>query len=147
MESERLIASLYARRRRLILGLKDFERRAEVYRAAIMTLESKLQTLRPSVPAFKPRKTDQYFTSREFARGYHDAVREAEGKTLTVDDIVIFLIRCKGLNDSDAVMRKAVRRRVLAMRRRMCHSGQPLKPELAASSRKNRQREYTASPD
>jgi hypothetical protein len=147
MESERLIASLYARRRRLILGLKDFERRAEVYRSAIMALESKLQALRPSVPAFKPHRPSQYFTPREFTRGYHDAVREAEGKILTVDDVVIFLMRSKGLNDSDTVMRKTVRRRVLAMRRRMCRTVQPVKLELAANSRKNRQREYIASPD
>jgi hypothetical protein len=123
MESERLIASLYARRRRLILGLKDFERRAGVYRSAIAEIESNLQVLRPFVPPFKARKRSQDFTPHEFVRGYHDAVREAEGKILTADDVVIFLIRGKGLDVSDTVIRKAMRRRVLEMRRRMRRRG------------------------
>ena len=123
MGSERQIASLYARRRRLILGLRDFKRRAEVYRSAIAEIESQLQVLRSSVPPFKPRKRSQDFTSREIARGYHDAVREAEGKTLAADDVMIFLLRGKGLDISDTVMRKVVRRRVLDMRRRMRRRG------------------------
>lgn len=123
MEIERLIASLYARRRRLILGLKDFERRAEVYRSAINELEAKLQSLRPFVPPFKPRSCGQYLTSREFARGYHDAVREAEGKALTVDDVVTFLMQRKELDIADAVLHKAMRRRVVEMRRRMRQRG------------------------
>jgi hypothetical protein len=123
MESERLIASLYARRRRLILGLKDFERRAEVYRSAIAELEAKLQALRPFVPAFKPRRCCQYFTPQEFARGYHDAVREVEGRPLTADDVVIFLMQRKGLDISDTVLRKTMRRRVVEMRRRMRQRG------------------------
>jgi hypothetical protein len=60
---------------------------------------------------------------REFVRGYHDAVREAEGKILTADDGVIFLIRGKGVDVSDTVIRKAMRRRVLEMRRRMRRRG------------------------
>src|SRR5215469_4782655 len=123
MGSERLIASLYARRRRLILSLNDFERRAEVYRSAITEIESKLQALRPFVPPFKPRKRSQDFTSREVARGYHDAAREAGGKTPAVDDVVIVLLAGKGLDVSDTVMRKTLRRRVLDMRRRMRRRG------------------------
>ena len=123
MGSERLIASLYARRRRLILGLRDFERRAEVYRSAIAEIESQLQVLRSSVPPFKPRKRNHDFTSREIARGYHDAVRETEGKTLDADDVVIILLRGKGLDVSDTIICKAMRRRVLDMRRRMRRRG------------------------
>jgi hypothetical protein len=123
MGKERLIASLYARRRRLILGLNDFERRAEVYRSAITELEAKLQALRPFVPPFKPRRYCQHFTAREFARGYHDAMREVEGDTLTADDVVIFLMRRKGLDMSDTVLRETMRRRVVEMRRRMRQRG------------------------
>jgi hypothetical protein len=123
MESERLIGSLYARRRRLILGLNDFERRAEVYRSAIAELEKKLRSLRPFVPPFKPRRGCLFVTSRELSRGYYDAVREIEGKVLTADDVVIFLMRRKGLDISDTVVRKAMRRRVVEMRRRMRQRG------------------------
>jgi hypothetical protein len=125
MESERLIASLYARRRRLILGLQDFERRAEVYRSAIAELETKLQALRPFVPPFRSRGGSQYFTPREFARGYYDALGEAEGETLTADDVAIFLMRRKELAVSDTVLRKSIRRRVVEMRRRMRRRGGP----------------------
>ena len=79
--------------------------------------------LRPSVPPFKPRKRGQDFTSREIARGYPDAVRDAGGKTLAADDVVTFLLRGKGLDVSDAVMRKGMRRRVMDMCRRMRRRG------------------------
>jgi hypothetical protein len=68
-------------------------------------------------------RSNRHFTSRQIARGYHDAVREAEGKTLAADDVVIILLRGKGLDVSDTVMRKAVRRRVLDIRRRMRRRG------------------------
>jgi hypothetical protein len=119
MESERLIASLYARRRRLILGLQDFDRRADVYRSAIAQVEAKLQALRPFVAPYRPRRGSQYFTPREFIRGYYDAMRELEHETPTTGDIVIFLMRRKGLDVSDAVLRRSMRRRIAEMRRRM----------------------------
>lgn len=119
MANARTIASLYARRRRLILGLQDFQRRAEVYRSAVAELEAKLQTLVPFVPPFKLRKRSQYFTSREFTRGYHDALREADGRILTPNEIAIFLMRRKGLDISDTALQKSIRRRVLGTLRRI----------------------------
>jgi hypothetical protein len=119
MVNARTVASLYARRRRLILGLQDFERRAEVYRSAVAELEAKLQTLVPFVPPFNPRKSSQYFTSREFIRGYYDAVREADGGILTPNEIAIFLMRRKGLDISDTALQKTIRRRVLGTLRRI----------------------------
>jgi hypothetical protein len=119
MTNTRTIASLYARRRNLTLGLQDFERRADVYRSAIVEIETKLQTLVPVVPPFKPRKHCQHFTPREFIRGYHDALREAEGKSLTPDDVVTFLMGRKALDVSNTVLRKTIRRRVVAARRRI----------------------------
>ena len=93
MDNERLIASLYARRRRLILGVQNLERRAEVYRSTISEIETRLQTLRSFVPAFKPRRSSQHFTSRELVRGYYAAISELEGETLSADDVVIYLMR------------------------------------------------------
>jgi len=37
VENARTVASLYARRRRLVLGLQNVERKTAVYRAAIAT--------------------------------------------------------------------------------------------------------------
>ncbi len=123
MGAERKIGSLYARRRRLILGLQDFERRAEVYRSAIVDLETELRTLRPFVPAFKPRKSNPHFTPEELIRGYYDAVRGVESTVLTVDDVVIILMQSKGLDVEDAPLLKAMRRRVVALRRRLRQRG------------------------
>ncbi len=119
MTRERTIASLYARRRRLTLGLQDFERRAEVYRATLAEIEAKLQALVPSVRAFAPRKRCPHFTSRELSRGCQDALREADGKPLTTDDIAVSLMRRKGLDTGDGAMRKAMRRRAYQALRRM----------------------------
>lgn len=119
MENERTIANLYARRKRLILGLQDFERRAEVYRSALAEVEAKLQKSIPFVSPFKPRKRFQYFTSSEFIRGLHDALRGADGEVLTPGDIVTFLMQRKGMDVSDAALRQTVRRRVLGTLRRM----------------------------
>jgi hypothetical protein len=119
MTRERTIASLYARRRRLTLGLQDFERRAEVYRAVLAEVEAQLRALVPSVRAFAPRKRCPHFTSREFSRACQDVLREADGKSLTTDDIAVLLMQRKGLDPGDGVLRKAMRRRVYQALRRM----------------------------
>jgi hypothetical protein len=119
MANERTIASLYARRRNLTLGLQDFQRRAEVYRSAIAEVEAKLQALVPFVPPFKPRKRSQNFTPREFMQGYYDAVRELGPDAANPDSITAVLLRRKALDASDIALRKSTRRRVVAARRRI----------------------------
>jgi hypothetical protein len=119
MSHERTIASLYARRRRLILGLQDFERRAEVYRAVLAEVQAQLQALVPSVRAYAPRKQCSHFTSREFSRACQDVLREADGKSLTTDDIAGLLMQRKGLDPGDGASRKAMCRRVRQALRRM----------------------------
>jgi hypothetical protein len=123
MSRERTIASLYARRRRLTLGLQDFERRAEAYRAVLAEVEAQLQALIPSVRAYTPRKRCPHFTSREFSRACQDVLREAGGKSLTTDDIAVLLMQRKGLDTDDGAMRKAMRRRVCQALRRMRRRG------------------------
>jgi hypothetical protein len=119
MSQERTIASLYARRRRLILGLQDFAHRTEVYRSAIADVEAKLRPLVISVRPLMPRRQCPHFTSREFSRGCQDALREADGKPLTANEIVDFLMRREGMDTSDGALRKAMGRRVRETLRRM----------------------------
>src|SRR5664279_6105454 len=92
MTKARKISSIYARRRRLILGLQDFERRAEVYRSTIVELEAELRALVPVVPPFVQRRRCPHFTAREFSRGCHDALRELEATKPAIDEIAIFLM-------------------------------------------------------
>ena len=119
MANERTIASLYARRRNLTLGLQDFQRRAEVYRSTLVEVEAKLQALVPFVRPFKPRKRCQYFTPREFMQSYYDAVRELGRDAANPDSITAVLLRRKALDASNIVLRKSIRRRVVAARRRI----------------------------
>ncbi len=86
---------------------------------ALSELELELRALRPFVPPFKPRKTDPYFTAEEFIRAYHDATRQADGRVLTIDDVVTILMRGKDLDVADVVVRKRMRHRVVATRRRL----------------------------
>jgi hypothetical protein len=119
MANERTIASLYARRRNLTLGLQDFQRRAEVYRSTIAEVEAKLRALVPFVPPFKPRKRSQHFTPREFMQVYYDALRELEPGAANANSITVVLMRRKALDASDVALRKSIRRRVVAARRRI----------------------------
>jgi hypothetical protein len=119
MGNARTIASLLARRRRLILGLQDFDRRAAVYRSSIAEVEARLQTLLPLVAPYVPRKRCPHFTARELNRGCQDALREREGRALVVDEIVTFLMRRKGLDIQDSTLRKGIQRRVRDVLRRM----------------------------
>jgi hypothetical protein len=68
-------------------------------------------------------RASPHFPRREFVRGYYDAVRELGQEILTADDVVIFLMRRKGLDVSNAVLRKSMRRQVVAMRRRIQRRG------------------------
>ena len=106
-----------------MLGLLDFERRAQVYRSAVAELEAKLRTLVPIVPAFMPRRRCPYFTPRQFGRGCQDAMREAEGKILTADEIAIYLMRRKGLDIDNIGLRKSMRRRVRGTLHRITERG------------------------
>jgi hypothetical protein len=112
MDNARVVATLYARRRRLILGLQDFERRAEVYRATMAEVEARLQSLVPVVSPFRRRRRCPWFTSREFRRGCLDALRHAGDQTPTPDEVTIFLMRRKGLDPDDTNLREYIRRRV-----------------------------------
>jgi hypothetical protein len=82
-------------------------------------VEDELRTLVPYVSAFKPRNQCPLFTSRELTRGYYDALRQADGRDLTTDEIVTFLMQSKGLEPSNSALRTVVRRRVLEAVRRI----------------------------
>ena len=126
MDNERKIGSLYVPRRRPIPTFKESAPTAEVYRSAIIALEAELRELRPFVPAFKPRKSNPHFTAEEFIREYYDALREKEGRISSVDDVVIILMRRKGLDVADTLLCKATRRRVVAMRRMLRQRASPI---------------------
>ncbi len=56
-------------------------------------------------------------------QGYYDAVRELESDAANHDGITTFLMRRKALDISDIALRKSIKRRVVAARRRIKRRG------------------------
>ena len=71
--------------------------------------------------AIKPKPTyarrTRYFARNEFSRLILGALRDAEGKRLSADEIVSHALAAKGYDAADAIMRGAVRKQALTMLR------------------------------
>jgi hypothetical protein len=135
MTNARTIASLYARRRRLTLGLQDFERRAAVYRATIAEVEADLSRALLFVPPLTQRRSPEHFGRREIGLGCRDALRDACGGGLSTDQVAIFLMRRKGLSIRDLSLRSKVGKQARGALRRLSVRGSVVKIGLGKDAR------------
>lgn len=115
------IASLYARRRRLVPGLADFDRRAAVYCASIAEVEAELAKLVLFVPTLVRRRAAPCLPAREGSRATMACLRDTD-RALTVREIVGQIIVALGLTVTEPqhvlAMEKRVRTSLQSMRRR-----------------------------
>ena len=122
MSQARTIASLYARRRRLVLGLADFDRRAAVYRASIAEVEAELSKLVLFVPTLSVRRAAPCLPAREGSRATMACLRGAD-RPLTVREITAKVIAARTLAVTEPRQVLAVEKRVRASLQRMRKRG------------------------
>ena len=99
------------------------ERQLDQQRADLTHIDGVLRLLAPeSDPeAIKPKRAyvrrTHYFARNELSRSILGALRDAEGKPLSADEIVGQVLAAKGYDLADAVMRGTVRKQALMMLR------------------------------
>ncbi len=117
MFDARRVATLYARRRRLTLGLADFDRRAEAYRSALTEVEAELRTMVLFVPPLILRGTPF-----AVARDILGFLREAQ-TPLTTQEITLWVMAKRKLPPTDPRMIRLVQKRVRAALNRLAARG------------------------
>jgi hypothetical protein len=129
------IRRLYEQRWRHYLALADFERRAEVHRAAIAAAEEELSRLVLFVPPLTRRNPNPYFTPGELSRLCRAILRTRRGAFLAIDQITTGIMQAKGMRASDFELRKNITRMAQHALRRMWGRGSVTKHGHGRSAR------------
>lgn len=130
-----LIERLYARRRRLILRLRETERKAAVDRTAIAEAEAELRGLVLFVAPFEPRKPHPHFKVGELSRLCREVLRERPGRHLYSGQIAVAVMLAKGLPQRDHGLCLMICRQTQDALRRMWRRGSVTKARHGARAR------------
>jgi hypothetical protein len=114
------VISALREKRALVAGLiEKLERKLEQHRADLTHIDGVLRLFQPDRDPgdIKPKRAyarrTRYFGRNELSRLCSDALREANGKLTTTDEIAGRAIEAKGFDASDAALRKAIGDQVL----------------------------------
>jgi hypothetical protein len=120
MADPHVISSL-REKRAIVAGLVEkLERKLEQHRADLTHIDGVLRLFQPDhdPASIKPRRPyarrTRYFARNEVSRLVMAALRAANGKLVTTDEIAGRLIEAKGFDPADAVLRKALGEQALA---------------------------------
>src|SRR5208337_2179075 len=118
-----LIERLYAQRRRLILRLRETERKAAAERAAIAETEDELRDLVLFVVPFEQRKPHPHFSPSELSRLCRFILRERKSRSLYSGQIAAAVMEAKGLSPSDPKLAPLIFHQTQDALRRMWRRG------------------------
>jgi hypothetical protein len=118
------VISALREKRALVAGLiEKLERKLEQHRADLTHIDSLLRLFQPDrdPSEIKPKRTyvrrTRYFARNELSRLCMDALRAADGASLTTDTIAGRVIEAKGFDAADTALRKAIGEQALALMR------------------------------
>jgi hypothetical protein len=118
------IISALREKRALVAGLiEKLERKLEQHRADLTHIDGVLRLFQPDRDPgeIKPKRTyarrTRYFARNELSRLCMDALRAADGASLTTDEIAGRIIEAKAFDAADAALRKAIGDQALALLR------------------------------
>src|SRR5882757_9367232 len=118
------VISALREKRALVAGLiEKLERKLEQHRADLTHIDGVLRLLQPDRDPgdIKPRRAyarrTRYFARNELSRLCMDALRAADSKLITTDEIAGQIIDAKGFDAADAALRKAISDQALTVMR------------------------------
>ena len=118
------VISALREKRALVAGLiEKLERKLEQHRADLTHIDGVLRLFQPDRDPgdIKPKRTyarrTRYFARNELSRLCMDALRAADGKLITTDEIAGRIIEAKGFDATDAALRKAISEQALTVMR------------------------------
>jgi hypothetical protein len=123
MGDPHVISALREKRARVSAIVAKLERQLDQHRADLAHIHGVLRLFEPDhdPEAIKPKRTyakrTRYFARNELSRLILGALRDADGKPLSTDEIAGQALAAKGFEAADAIMRAAVRKQALSMLR------------------------------
>jgi hypothetical protein len=118
IEHRHLAASLLEKRREVAGRIKELQEEVGKLRADLIHLDNTVRMLDPDVAIVETASVrrrphfDGHFGRGEIARRCLDALREANGESITIDSIALRAMLDKGLAPEDAGIRKNFRHRI-----------------------------------
>ena len=139
MESPDVIAALLAKRAELQRAIAQLQREARKHKADMAQLDATIRLFAPSVTLAK-REVPQWsrsvhFVTGELTRRCQQALREAEGRLVTADDLAIRAMNEKGLTVGDGELRADITRRFIWTLNRMMGRKAVVKQGFGAEAR------------
>jgi hypothetical protein len=114
-----VISSLRDKRARISATIKRLERQLDQHRADLSHVDGVLRLFEPenNPEDIKPKRVlirrTRYFARNELSRLILAALRDAEGRPLSAEEIAHQALSAKGLDAADGIMRTAVRNQAL----------------------------------
>src|SRR5207302_8511603 len=122
------VSSLIEKRRELAGIIDELQRRLDQHRADLTHIDGVLRVLASDLDpeTIKPKRAyrrNRYFARNELSRLCLGVLRTAAGELLSTDDIAGRVIKAKGFDCCDAILRAAIRDQVGSTVKRLHRSG------------------------
>ncbi len=117
MEHTPVVAGLLAKREEIAQQIAELERQIRRHKAEIAQIDGTIGLFAPDVKQAKREVArfarSAHFVTGELSRRVQTALREAEGRAITADEIAVQAMREKGLDLGDGELRADITRRFL----------------------------------
>jgi hypothetical protein len=127
------------KREKIARATADLDRQIRKHRAEIAQIDGMIQRFAPGVVAAKRRISkgarSAHFVTGELTRRCQTALREANGRFVTADEVAASAMREKGLDVGDGALRQDITRRILWTLNRQPGKGGFTKEEWSADAR------------
>jgi hypothetical protein len=123
VETPDVIAALLAKRSEIQKAIAQLQRQERKHKADMAQLDATIRLFAPSVTLAKKEVTQWsrsvHFVTGELTRRCQQALREADGRPVTADELAILAMREKGLEIGDGELRQDITRRFIWTLNRM----------------------------
>ncbi|HJS85844.1 MAG TPA: hypothetical protein VJ779_10315 [Acetobacteraceae bacterium] len=139
MEHAPVISGLLAKREEISKRIADLERQIRKHKAEMAQIDGTIGLFAPDVKQAKREVTrfarSAHFVTGELTQRVQAALREAEGRAITADEIAVRAMREKGLDMGDGELRADITRRFLWTLNRLLGRGAVTKEGWGAAAR------------
>ena len=139
MEHAPVISGLLAKRAEIGKQIAELERQIRGHKAEVAQIDGAIRLFSPDVVAAKREATrfarSAHFVTGELSRRVQTALREADGRAITADEIAVQAMREKGLDMGDGELRADTTRRFLWTLNRLLARGAVTKEGWGAAAR------------
>ncbi|HJS87768.1 MAG TPA: hypothetical protein VJ779_20130 [Acetobacteraceae bacterium] len=139
MENTPVVAGLLAKREEIAKWIAELERQIRKHKAEIAQIDGAIGLFAPDVTQAKREVTrfarSAHFVTGELTRRVQTALREAEGRAVTADEIAVQAMREKCLDMGDGELRADITRRFLWTLNRLVGRGAVTKEGWGAAAR------------